>query len=136
VLVGDAPPHGVSRGGDRFPDGCPLGLTLDSTTASLEEQCIVLYALGLTRQVARSFGDLAQYTGGQYFAAGQGDRAIETLKALLQAEFQDLAFDRQVLEAWQGGAARSIQAISDALDSPRGKVSSSLSRLGKRRLLE
>ena len=135
VLVGDAPPHGVSRRGDNFPDGCPKGLTLDSTTAGLEAKGIVIYTLGLTRQVAQSFADLAHYTGGQYFEARQGDQAIETLKALLIDEFSDLEFDRQVLDAWRRDQDGSMQAICEALDSPRGKVSSSLSRLGRRRLL-
>jgi hypothetical protein len=135
VLVGDAPPHGVSRHGDVFPDGCPLGLTLDNTTARFEEQGIVLYALGLTRHVAQSFAELAYYKGGQHFEAGQGDQAIETLKALLLDEFRDLEFDRPVLDAWRRDPEQAMQAICEALDSPRGKVSSSLSRLGRRRLL-
>jgi Mg-chelatase subunit ChlD len=135
VLVGDAPPHGVSRCGDHFPNGCPQGLTLDSTTAGLEDKGVVLYTLGLTRHVAQSFADLAHYTGGQHFEARQGAEAIETLKALLIDEFSDLEFDRQVLNAWRRDPEGSMQAICEALDSPRGKVSSSLSRLGRRRLL-
>ena len=47
VLVGDAPPHGVQRDGDTFPDGCPCGETIASVSRAAEEARVLVYALGL-----------------------------------------------------------------------------------------
>lgn len=124
LLIGDAPPHA----------NCQCGMTADSTTALLEEQGIILYALGLTNTVQTSFGDLAQRTGGQYFRGGQGNEAIAALQATLQSEFRDLAFDAQVLELYQA-QRRSVEELCAALNNSISAVSASLSRLGRRGLL-
>jgi len=133
VLIGDAPPHGWMRSGDGFPDGCPCGLTLDSTTALLEQQGIVLYALGLTPHVRDSFSQLAHYTGGEYFEEAD---AIAAIKAMLVREFGDLEFDRQVLDVCADTTDWTVDTICEALGSSRPKVSASLSRLGRRGLLD
>jgi len=137
VLVGDAPPHGYHRdSGDGFPDGCPCGMTADSTTALLEENGITLYALGLTREVRQSFSHLAHFTGGDYFDASQRDKVIDVLKTVLSAEFKNLAFDRRVLEVCKLSAHLLPDAIAAELESGRGKVAASLSRLGRRGLIK
>lgn len=135
VLVGDAPPHGVGGQGDGFAEGCPCGLTLPATTALLEEKNVVLYGLGLTQQVSKPFGELSQFTGGQYFTAGHGPEAIEALKTVLLVEFGDLEFDRRVRDQCNTTPDWTIDSLCTALDSPRGRVSASLSRLGRRGLL-
>jgi hypothetical protein len=136
VLVGDAPLHGHWRGrGDRFRDGCPAGLTLDGTTAMMEESGIILQALGLTREVEEPFSRLARYTGGQYSGAKRGADAIEAIRTLLAAEFSNLEFDRRVRAFRAGHPGWTVDVVCDALGSPRGQVSASLSRLGRRRLL-
>lgn len=124
VLIGDAPPHA----------NCLCGLTPDSTTALLEEARIILYALGLTQAVDRTFGDLAQRTGGQYFRVGQGDEAIIALAETLRQEFQDLIFDGRVLALCQK-PGWTVDRLCAELESPPGLVSASLSRLGRRGLL-
>lgn len=134
VLVGDAPPHGTGAGGDTFSAGCPCGLTLHATTAIVEANGILLYALGLTHQVTQSFEELAQLTGGEFFSTDQGSEAIEALKELLTAEFNDLDFDRQVLDLWKEGPRPSVDEICTQLESTRGRVSASMSRLGRRGL--
>ncbi len=133
VLVGDAPPHGEGTRGDAFPAGCPCGHTYESVTASLEQSLVTLYAIGLTPLVDDSSARLARYTGGEYFQAGRGQRAIETLRGVLEQEFQDLDFDRRVLEACEFGWT--IDGLTEQLKSSRGRVSASLSRLGRRGLL-
>ena len=136
VLVGDAPPHGHS--GDRddaFRDGCPEGLTLDGTTGMMEQTGIVLYAVGLTRSVREPFSQLARFTGGEYFEIGRGADAIGAIRTLLADEFGSLEFDRRVRGFCTGTPDWTVDLVCDALESPRGQVSASLSRLGRRRLL-
>jgi hypothetical protein len=134
ILVGDAPPHGTGADGDSFASGCPCGLTLHDTTAIVEAKGILLYALGLTGYVTESFGELAQLTGGEFFSTDQGSQAIETLKDLLADEFSDLDFDRKVMDFWTTEPNSSVDDICKALESTRGRVSASLSRLGRRGL--
>ena len=135
VLVGDAPPHGIGSGGDGFPQGCPCGETIESVTAAAEEARITLYALGLTRVVTDSFTKLSNMTGGEYFEAGQGEKAIERLKAILVSEFGNLDFDQRVLAEHQAHPEASIDDVVDRLESSRPAVSAALSRLGARGLL-
>ncbi|KAJ8136212.1 hypothetical protein OY671_010575, partial [Metschnikowia pulcherrima] len=67
ISIGDAPPHGW-RG--KSPHGtCACGETVNSTTAALEQQCIVLYASGSTGAVDTPFTWSSRATGGSYFAA-------------------------------------------------------------------
>jgi hypothetical protein len=135
VLVGDAPPHGVGCHGDGFPKGCPCGETIDSVTAAAEEARVTLYALGLTPLVAESFGRLSGATGGEYFAAGQGEAAMDRLGAILTAEFGNLDFDRRVLAERKTNPALPLGDLAAGLESSRQAVSAALSRLGARGLL-
>jgi Mg-chelatase subunit ChlD len=135
VLVGDAPPHGMGRHGDGFPSGCPCGETIESVTAAAEEARVTLYALGLTRAVTESFGKLSRYTGGEFFAADQGDAVIAQLKEILGKEFGNLEFDRQVLSAWSQDSGSTLDALAETLGSSRPAVSAAISRLGSRGLL-
>jgi hypothetical protein len=136
VLVGDSPPHGVGAHGDGFPRGCPCGETIESVTAAAEEARVTFYALGLTHAVTESFTRLSTLTGGEFFAAGSGDAALDRLRALLEAEFGALDFDRRVLEAWNAQPGVALDELATALGSSRPAVSAALSRLGARRLLE
>jgi hypothetical protein len=135
VLIGDAPPHGCGGGGDGFPGGCPCGQSSDSITALLEQQGIALYAIGLTRLVNESFGRLARFTGGDYFQAEHGDAALQALEDVLAREFADIAFDLKVLEYCSAHLDWTVDSICEALASSRGRLSASLSRLGRRGLI-
>ena len=135
VLVGDAPPHGEGAPGDAFAEGCPCGATHDSVTAALEQGNLTLYAIGLTPAVGQSFARLAHLTGGEAFVAGQGPQAVDMLRALLTREFQDLDFDRRVWAACCADPNWTIDGLGTQLASPRGRISASLSRLGRRGLL-
>jgi hypothetical protein len=135
VLVGDSEPHGVGGAGDRFAKGCPCGQTIESVTSAAEEQRVTLYALGLTPAVTESFGKLARFTGGEYFAANQGEAAITRLQEILQAEFGNLDFDARVLAQWQATPESTSEEVAERLESTPGAVSAALTRLLARRLL-
>ena len=124
ILIGDAPPH----------PQCLCGLTSDSITALLEQNGIILYALGLRNSVQVSFSDLAQRTGGLYFSAEQGNKAIQQVQTMLQAEFRDLAFDAQVLDVCQK-PNWTVDSVCTDLESDVSTISLSLNRLGRRGLL-
>jgi hypothetical protein len=132
VLIGDAPPHGAGLGAKR---PCACGLTTEATTALLEAKGVTLYSLGLTNGLSASFGPLATFTGGEHFDAGQGEQVIEALKRVLQAEFEGLDLDRRVLELTRAAPEWTVDGVSEALASGRGRVAASLSRLGRRGLL-
>jgi hypothetical protein len=135
VLIGDAPPHGVGGAGDGFRQGCPCGGTIESVTARCEELGVTLYALGLTGQLKASFGKLATLTGGAFFEAHQGDKAIAALEGVLNQEFAEIDFDRCLLTYCAETPGWSIDSASEALSGSRGRVAASLSRLGRRGLL-
>ncbi|XP_002735987.1 uncharacterized protein LOC100372473 [Saccoglossus kowalevskii] len=69
VFIADAPPHGLSRGGDRFPDGCPSGLDPMKTARQLAERDITVYMVGCEPSITpykHFFMAVAHMTGGQY----------------------------------------------------------------------
>jgi hypothetical protein len=135
VLIGDSPPHGCGAGGDGFPKGCPCGLTNESATALLEAAGVTLYAVGLTPGVKDSFGRLAAYTGGEFFEARQGDRAIEALKGLLKSEFEGVELDGRVLALCRDAPGWTVDGLNEALPAGRNRIAASLGRLGRRGLL-
>lgn len=133
ILIADAPPHGW-RG--QAPHGkCACGETVDSATAALEEQRIVLYALGLTPSVDAPFTWLTRATGGAYFATHKGQDAMTALEALLAREFADLDFDRRVRDSLQQNPKTTAEELATSLESPPARVAASLSRLGRRGIL-
>ncbi len=134
VLVGDAPPHGVGTSGDSFAKGCPCGETIESVTAAAEEAGITLYALGMTKETNDSFTRLSQATGGEFFAAARAEDAITRLQAILTKEFRQIEFDRRLLALWQ--TPRSLDALTQQLESSRPAVAAAISRLGARGLLQ
>ena len=97
-------------------------------TRLAEERGIILYALGLTPHVRESFAPLAYYTGGEYFAVGGGENAIEAIRTVLVAEFADLAFDQRVLERCARDPDWTVDALCEVLESSCGQVSASINR--------
>ncbi len=135
ILIGDAPAHGAFPRGDGFPQGCPCGETAESITALFENHLITLYALGLTHFVAENFGQLARYTGGEYFPAEQGEASIQAIKKLLANEFGDLEFEQRIFDMCQVNPGWTLDEYCQGLQSTRGRVSAGLSRLGRRELV-
>lgn len=137
VLIGDAPPHGVGCGGDGFAKGCPCGQTIESVSNALEENSTILYSLGLSDyddSTRKSFTRMSRLSGGQYFAAGRGKEAVQSIQNILAEEFKDLELDSEVLQVWQDGQ-RKKQDIADKLEVPMQNILSSLSRLRSRKLI-
>jgi hypothetical protein len=135
ILIGDAPPHGWGQRSNAPQGACACGSTVDSATAALEDGRIVLYALGLTAVVDAPFTWLARATGGSYFAAHRGQDVIAALEALLAREFADLDFDRRVRDCRMKNPVPTSEELAAVLESPPGRVAASLSRLGRRGLL-
>jgi hypothetical protein len=57
------------------------------------------------------------------------------VRSLLRAEFDFLAFDREVLDLCRRGPDWSVDGMGEVLTAGRGRVAASLDRLGRRGLL-
>jgi Mg-chelatase subunit ChlD len=132
VLVGDAPPHGVGGPGDAFPRGCPSGETLESVSAKAEQTQVTLYALGLTRQCAESFERISRMTGGRLFRADQAEDAMRQMKEILQNEFGQLDFDREVHRVWGSLSDPTVELVAKQIEATPPKVASAVCRLQSR----
>jgi len=134
ILIGDAPPHGYFSGVDAWPNGCPCGKTMRGATMALEEEEITLHSIGLTRHVKPSFTELSNLSGGQYFSSISGVSAIDEVRNLLEREFRDIEFDRDVLSVWQDGM-HNKHDIAARLQCSLQDVLGSIGRLNARKLL-
>jgi len=137
ILIGDAPPHGVGTRDDRFPSGCPCGRTLESTSAEIEGNNILLYALGLGnyRGIDKSFSFLARLTGGSYSASSQASLVMTKLEEILKKEFGNLETDAKALALWQEDIDKPFDQISSELGISPGQAEEIWIRLLSRRLL-
>ena len=85
LLVGDAPPHGfqIDNNLDSFthtdPDKYPKGLTMQSVTATAENQRVTIHALCMNNEkiTLQSFKSLAIGTGGECSNVNSGAEVIE-----------------------------------------------------------
>ena len=53
VLIADAPPHGLNRSSDGFPNGCPDGLDPIKIVREMAEKHITLYVAGVEPPIGR-----------------------------------------------------------------------------------
>jgi von Willebrand factor type A domain len=138
LLVGDAPPHGVGASGDAFRDGCPCGLDMDATTACIEQARATLHAICMVREqtTVAAFRQLAAGSGGVVVDAADSTKVMDRVRQRLEADFADVAFDRQVLDQVVRRRAVDAQQIAGAIGSGRLAVAAALSRLGRRGLLD
>lgn len=60
ILISDAPPHGLNRAGDSFPDGCPAGFDPMTIARKMTEKNITLYVVGVEPPIGKSF--LTEYS--------------------------------------------------------------------------
>ncbi len=102
----------------------------------IPEARVIVYALGLNKFITDPFTRLSARTGGEFFEAGQDDKAIERLKTILVSEFGNLEFDWRVLAAHRDTPEATIDDLMAQLISSRPAVSAALSRLGTRGLLQ
>ncbi|XP_064600689.1 uncharacterized protein LOC135466866 [Liolophura sinensis] len=69
VFIADAPPHGLSRSGDSFPNGCPASIDPMVVTRQLAEKGVTIYMVGCEPSISPYkdfFTAVAYLTGGQY----------------------------------------------------------------------
>ena len=81
------------------------------------------------------FAPLAAWTGGTFFAPDRGESAVETIRAVIAAEFDAIDMDRRVLELSRTVPDWTVDGLGETLASGRGRIAASLSRLGRRGLL-
>lgn len=152
LLVGDSPPHGAwslvegpaegGRGrpgghGDAWPDGCPCGLTAKSVAAAAESVQATVHALcmGEAPVTTAAFLRIAQGTGGACTAARNADAVVARIVDVLNAEFEDVRFDEQVLRTASHLDSLDAQTLAESLGCPRLQTAASVARLGRRGLL-
>lgn len=133
---GRHPGHGMGIV-DSWPRECPSGLNVQKVAALCEKNGITLHALAVGRSPGahESFTAIALATGGTFRTMEHHTDAIQAITAVLSAEFANVVFDAEVLEAAGEFDAPDSGAISQKLDCPRLKVASSLARLGRRGFL-
>jgi len=135
VLVGDAPPHGVGCPGDGFPNGCPSGETMESVSAKAEEAHVTLYAIGLAPCCATSFERISRMTGGRFFRSDREDDAMRQMRDILEREFGQLDFDREVHAAWEATVDPTVDLVAKRIGRASPKVASAVCRLQSRGFL-
>ena len=152
ILVGDAPPHGfqleeinelnvinkVKNVGDSWPELCPCGLTGRSVAALAEEKRVTLYAISMTncKFTLGAFKEVANGTGGHCSQSSKIDEVLKEINSVLDSEFQNILFDKLVLEQVDKTKEINVQEIADSLASPRLQVVSAIGRLGRRGFLD
>ena len=99
VLISDAPPHGLGCKGDRFPDGCPLGLDPLELVKQMAEKGITLYCVGCEpaiKQYKEFFTAIAYKTGGQYIPLRNANLLS---KVIVGGACEELSLEKLLKEA-------------------------------------
>jgi hypothetical protein len=82
-----------------------------------------------------AFTELATGTGGTFVTTHQAATVVEAMVTLLQQEFRNLDFDRQVLATLERIGTLDIVAVTETMNCPRIQVASAIARLGQRGIL-
>jgi hypothetical protein len=53
ILIADAPPHGLVKEGDGFPNGCPAGHDPLAIVRKMAEKSITLYTVGVEPPIGK-----------------------------------------------------------------------------------
>ncbi|CAF4162839.1 unnamed protein product, partial [Adineta steineri] len=114
ILIPAAPPHGLDRNGDNFPNGCPADYDPLRIARDMAEHRITLYAVGVEPSIVSYrdfFMTIAYITGGQYVPMINaqllaqvivgGVREEITLERLMQNAEADIA--REIQRAEEDG---------------------------------
>lgn len=127
LLVGDAPPHGCGADAqpfpDRWPEGDPTGLDIQSICGRTESARVTLFALSMSPSVIpvhdpvmiKAFDRLARGTGGTHRRARSGRDAMKIVEDITKKVFYHLDIDRRVYEQFfqeQPEVAQKIMAAS------------------------
>ncbi len=106
---------------------------METTALAVEEAGITLHSIGLTTYVRDSFTELSNLTGGIHFTAS--DRVgIKEIRSLIEREFKDIAFDKDVLSLWDEGLRDKFD-IADRLQCTAQDVLDSIGRMRSRNLI-
>lgn len=153
LLVGDAPPHAFAKWlkeatggiekfashGDVWSNQCPSGLDVYSVTAMAEQNRVKLYGLAMTTPAAEvPFEVMAKMTGGECFLSNRGDGVIQKIEAILKSEFDNLHFDKKLLESITSMKTDDfeVEDLAEELKVAVNEVVASITRLGKRGFLD
>jgi len=148
VLVGDAPPHATAAHitdpkekasrhramrGDSLVDGSPSGVTLHTCTAAMEDKGITVFAIVVSgcQVTLACFEEIASFTGGQAFMAGDGS-AIKQIGKALSMELDQMDLDWQIYEAMQEIGCADVREVSASTGFAEHLVATSAARLAKR----
>ncbi|CAF1078094.1 unnamed protein product [Rotaria sordida] len=116
ILISDAPPHGLVRAGDGFPDGCPAGHDPLNIVRKMAEKNITLYTVGVEPPIVPYrdfFMTIAHITGGQYVPMVDANRLAQMIIGGVREE---ISIDR-VMNATKRDIAREMRkAASDGVD--------------------
>lgn len=146
IGAGSAPGRGRGRRrahayvydhGDTWPDGCPCGLDARRVTAAAENQRATVHALCMTgsETTVGAFGELARSTGGECASSQNAEDVLGKMIEMLDREFRNLAFDREVLKTVLRVGDLDAGALAEHLHSTRLQTASAIARLGRRGFL-
>jgi len=110
ILIADAPPHGLEKSGDGFPDGDPSGHDPVECVAALAEKGATLYTIGC-EPAATPYRDffmaLAFKTGGQYIPLAN---CVNLASVIVGSAKEEISLERLLAqvheEVMQEAAAR------------------------------
>jgi Ca-activated chloride channel family protein len=102
VWFGDAPPHGVDRSGDGFPEGCPCGNHWYTQAESLREMGIAVYAVGCLPNLSHYAGGVevfrtvARATDGTYLPLHAADVLVPLIAGAAATQLDKQRVDARI----------------------------------------
>ena len=116
---------------------CLCGLDAAQATAAAEDARVAVHALPVNdhAHTVGAFTEIALATGGECAPAMDAAHVVGRVGQMLDAEFRELSFDREVLEAARRAAVLDAGEIARRLGRPRPRAARALARLGRRGFL-
>jgi Mg-chelatase subunit ChlD len=131
ILVGDAPPHGAGGKRDRWPMGCPCGLTILDLATDAIEQGVAIHTVGVGNDQAmiESFRELAMLSGGTFVPLAELSTLIPRALDLLGVEMAKMAADEAVFDTLIAAPDNTPAVLAALLGRSEAEVSASMDRL-------
>ena len=131
LLAGDAPPHGEGDTGDKFPKGCPCGLTPGSVIASARKTGVIIHAIGVGSYelMITTFTHIANETGGIFIPLAKVDTLIDKILALLLEELGKISTDIETIGTLRTTNNRTATELANVSGKDTSEVEASLFRL-------
>jgi hypothetical protein len=107
-------------------------------TAAAEENRVTVHALPVNSdaQTVGAFTEIAMATGGECAHSSDAGAVVSRISQMLDAEFRNLQFDRQVLECSARLTSFEAGEISEHLGCSRLQTAAAVARLGRRGFLQ